>query len=391
MTAETILTNARVVRADSVVEGTVVVRDGVITEVDEGAFTGSGAEDFGGDYLIPGVVELHTDHLEYHFTPRPGTHWDPVPAVLAHDAQLTASGATTVFDAVRIGANPDSHETAPANAHRLADAIEHAATAGLLRADHYIHLRCEVSAPDCLDVFQTFLGDDRVRLASLMDHTPGERQYADIEAFRRYTVGKGRISDEEFDAYVAGLKEASARYATPQRQAIAELATARGITLATHDDATDEHVAESLGLGVRIAEFPTTADAARAAASGGQLIVMGAPNIVRGGSQSGNVAAMELLALGLLHILSSDYVPSSPLQAVVQLAATGQLPIERGVQLLSTNPARAAGLDDRGAIAPGLRADLVRVGTHRLPEGEPGRGLTVPVVRGVWREGRRVA
>ena len=385
--AETVLTNARVVLPEGVVTGTVVVRDGRVAEVAEGQVTSG--EDLDGDYLLPGVVELHTDHLEYHFEPRPGTQWDPVPAVLAHDAQLAASGATTVFDAVRVGASPGAKDPAPANAHRLADAVTHASASGLLRADHYLHLRCEVSAPDCLESFESFEDDPYVRLASLMDHTPGERQYADVEAFRTYVTGKRHVSDAELDDHIAVLRETSARYADPHRKAIAGRARALGIVLATHDDATATHVAESVALGVAIAEFPTTVEAARAAAEAGQRIVMGAPNVVRGGSQSGNVAAADLLALGLLHILSSDYVPSSPLQAVVQLAATGVLPIERGVRLISTNPARAVDLDDRGEIAPGLRADLVRVREHAVGPAAP--GLHVPVVRGVWREGHRVA
>ena len=181
---------------------------------------------------------------------------------------------------------------------------------------------------------------------------------------------------------VAPLIERSARYADVHRRAIAGLAAQRGITLATHDDATPGHVAESVALGVRISEFPTTVLAASAAGKHGQHIVMGAPNIVRGGSQSGNVAAAELLGLGLLHILSSDYVPSSPLQAVFQLSADGTLGLADGVKLISGNPARAVGLDDRGEIAIGQRADLVRVQPHDLPatERHP-HGRRVPVVR----------
>ena len=275
--------------------------------------------DLGGDHLLPGLVELHTDHLERHFTPRPGVQWDPLPAALASDAQLAAAGVTTVLDAVRIGSALNQNDAAAAAARVLADSIEQAADAGLLRADHAIHVRCEVAAEDCLDAFSEFGDDPHVRLVSLMDHTPGQRQYADMELFKRYQIAKGNVTESGFAAYVAPLIERSARYADVHRRAIAGLAAQRGITLATHDDATPEHVAESVELGVRISEFPTTVPAATAADKHGQLIVMGAPNIVRGGSQSGNVAAAELLGLGLLHILSSDYVPSSPLQAVFQL------------------------------------------------------------------------
>jgi alpha-D-ribose 1-methylphosphonate 5-triphosphate diphosphatase len=220
----------------------------------------------------------------------------------------------------------------------------------------------------------------------------GQRQYADLEVFKRNSVSKGCVREAEFDAWVTPLIERAERYSPGNRRAIAGLAAERGITLAAHDDATVEHVAESVALGTHISEFPTTVMAAKSAAEHGQQIVMGAPNIVRGGSQSGNVAAEELLGLGLLHILSSDYVPSSPLQAVFQLAADGALGLVDGVKLVSGNPARAVGLDDRGEIAIGKRADLVRIRPYDLPatERHP-RGRRVPVVRSVYRQGARIS
>ena len=391
MTRETVFTNTRVVLGDETVLGSVLIRDGLIADVATGPATTVG-EDLDGDHLMPGVVELHTDHLEYHFSPRPGVSWDPLPAVLAHDAQLSAAGATTVFDAVRIGSEPDGRDGAAAAAHRLAEAVESAMDAGLLRADHAIHLRCEVSSADCLDAFHEFDDDQYVRLASLMDHTPGQRQYADVEDFKRYYLAKRRVSEADFEQYVRLLHEQSALHAGRNRRAIAGLAAERGITLAAHDDATPEHVAESVSLGVHISEFPTTVVAARAAVDQGLQVVMGAPNIVRGGSQSGNVAAADLLDHGLLDILSSDYVPSSPLHAVFQLAGDGVVSMAQGARLISTNPARAVGLEDRGEIAVGKRADLVRVATHELPADERRpKGRHMPVVRGVYRTGERVS
>jgi alpha-D-ribose 1-methylphosphonate 5-triphosphate diphosphatase len=390
MSRETVLSNARIVLADEVRLGSVLIRDGLIADI--GSDPRTAALDLGGDHLLPGLVELHTDHLERHFTPRPGVHWDPLPAALASDAQLAAAGVTTVLDAVRIGSTSSQNDAAAAAARGLVDSIEQAADAGLLRADHAIHVRCEVATEDCLDAFGAFGDDPYVRLVSLMDHTPGQRQFADMELFKRYHIARGNVTESGFAAYVGPMIERSARYADAHRRAIAGLATQRGITLATHDDATPEHVAESVELGVRISEFPTTVLAATAAEKHGQLIVMGAPNIVRGGSQSGNVAAAELLGLGLLHILSSDYVPSSPLQAVFQLAVDGELDLVDGVKLVSANPARAVRLDDRGEIAIGQRADLVQVQPHDLPATERHRrGRRVPVVRSVYRQGARVS
>jgi alpha-D-ribose 1-methylphosphonate 5-triphosphate diphosphatase len=390
MSRETVLSNARIVLADEVRLGSVLIRDGLIADI--GSDPRTAALDLGGDHLLPGLVELHTDHLERHFTPRPGVHWDPLPAALASDAQLAAAGVTTVLDAVRIGSTSSQNDAAAAAARGLVDSIEQAADAGLLRADHAIHVRCEVATEDCLDAFGEFGDDPYVRLVSLMDHTPGQRQFADMELFKRYHIARGNVTESGFAAYVGPMIERSARYADAHRRAIAGLAAERGITLATHDDATPEHVAESVELGVRISEFPTTVLAATAADKHGQLIVMGAPNIVQGGSQSGNVAAAELLGLGLLHILSSDYVPSSPLQAVFQLAVDGAMDLVDGVKLVSANPARAVRLDDRGEIAIGQRADLVQVRPHDLPATERHRrGRRVPVVRSVYRQGVRVS
>lgn len=388
MTDDTILRNANVVLDDEILHGSIRISGNEIVEI---VADGEGAtgEDMGGDFVLPGLVELHTDQVEGHFQPRPKRFWDPVPAVIAHDAQMAASGVTTVLDALRIGEGPGEMRLSR-HAGTLLDAIARARADGMLRADHLVHLRCEVATHDVVEAFDRIGGSDLVRLVSLMDHTPGQRQYADVEAFRTYMVGKHNFSDTQFDAHVAQLHERSALYADAHRAEMAERARARGITMAAHDDATQAHVDESTALGVRISEFPTTIEAARAARAAGQLVVMGAPNIVRGGSHSGNVAAIELLRDGALDILSSDYVPASPLQAVFSLVAAAEITLPEAVKLASGNPAKAIGLDDRGAIEPGRRADLVRVRVHDI-EGDGTLLPVVPTVRGVWREGARVA
>lgn len=387
MSSETVLSNANIVLEDHVVRGSVRIIDGVIAEISSDP--NLPGQDMAGDFLMPGLVELHTDHLEQHYNPRPGRFWDPIPAVLAHDAQLAASGATTVFDAVRIG-SALGEETMSDSAHKLIDAITCAADSDLLRADHLVHLRCEVATADVVEAFDLVGGHSRVKLVSLMDHTPGQRQYANVEDFRTYMVGKHNMSDADFDSHVAELHE-RALYSDKHRSEIAARATTRGITMAAHDDTTLAHVAESSALGVSISEFPTTVQAAQAAREAGQLVLMGAPNIVRGGSHTGNVAAADLLRKDLLDILSSDYVPASPLQAVFHLYGQGTITLPQGAALVSTNPAKAAGLNDRGVIAPGKRGDVIRVHAHdgASIEQHP-LGTPVPIVRGVWREGRRV-
>jgi alpha-D-ribose 1-methylphosphonate 5-triphosphate diphosphatase len=389
VTTETVLRNARVVLQNEVIDGSVLVRDGVIEDISAGA--GEVGEDFEGDYLMAGLVELHTDHLEQHFTPRPKNQWDPVPAVLAHDAQMAAAGATTVLDAIRIGSILYDDDAATQNARDMLSAVEHANAAGITRAEHLVHLRCEVAAANCVTAFDAIGESPLLRLVSLMDHTPGQRQYADVGAFRTYMVGKGRVAEHQIEDFMDDLRRIAEEFSDAHRHEIAARATERGLTLAAHDDATAEHVEESAALGVRISEFPTTVVAARAAVDHGQLVVMGAPNIVKGGSQSGNVAAAELLRAGLLDILSSDYVPASPLQAVFRLFGDGSITLPEGSALVSSNPARAIGLDDRGLIATGLRADLIRVRAHTAPVERHPSAAPIPVVRGVWQRGRRVA
>lgn len=374
---ELILTNARIVLADEVILGSVRIRDGVIVEIGS---PGTVGEDLERDFLLPGLIELHTDHLESHYAPRPGVRWNPIAAVQAHDAQVAASGITTVFDALRIGLDDDSGMLAE-EMRALGDAIHVAADSNRLRADHFIHLRCEVSSPDCLESFVQFENDSRVRLASLMDHAPGQRQFASLDAYKGYYQGKRRMSDEVFAAFCERRMRDSATYAASNRAAISGRCAAHGISIASHDDATIEHVAEASAQGVRVAEFPTTLEAARASREAGMAILMGAPNVVRGGSHSGNVSARDLAGEGLLDILSSDYVPFSLMQAVFAFDETAEgISLPEAVGLVTKRPAEAARFDDRGEIAPGKRADLVRV---RSEDG-------VPVVRTVWREGNRV-
>lgn len=375
-----VLNNARIVLDDAVLDGSVLVRDGLICDIGAPSSLSS-AVDLEGDHLIPGLVELHTDHLEGHYAPRAKVRWNPAAAVLAHDAQLASSGITTVFDALRVGLDEHS-ETTVTDMERLAGAIDDGMRLRRLRAEHFIHLRCEVSAPDCMANYERLAGRPRVRLVSLMDHAPGQRQFTDIDAYRAYHMARTNRTRAEFDAYCLHRAGESQRYSAPNRAALAGDCRARGIAMASHDDATAGHVAEAVANGVRIAEFPTTMAAAEAAGAAGLAVLMGAPNIVRGGSHSGNVPAGDLAAAGLLDILSSDYIPFSLVQAAFHLDRIVEgITLPRAVAMVAASPARAAGLDDRGTIAPGKRADLVRV---RVDD-------DVPVVRSVWRQGERVA
>ena len=379
MSREMVIANARVVAGAEVLRGTVCVRGSRIAALDGGGSGVAGALDLEGDYLIPGLVELHTDNFERHLMPRPKVRWPELPALFGHDAEIAAAGITTVYDALGVGdADPDAMRGQ--SMEPVLEAIGRATADGLLRAEHRLHIRLELPAPNTRELFEPFSGGSMVGLISLMDHTPGQRQWENIEQARVYYCGKKGWSDAKFERSVSESKQLQERNATPNRRYFVQYARERGIPLASHDDTRPEHVEEAHADGAAISEFPTRIEAARYAREKGMTTVMGAPNVVRGGSHSGNVAAAELARLGLLDSLSSDYVPASLLMAAFRLVPEAAFSVPQAIATVTLNPARAAGLQDRGEIAPGLRADLVQVRLIGVQ----------PVVRAVWREGRRV-
>lgn len=380
--SELVITNARIVTRHEVLCGDLVVRDGNIALVAPAALPSGVPEalDFGGDFLLPGLIELHTDNLEIAARPRPGVRWPAAPAVVTHDAQMAVCGITTVYDALAVG-DIRRRGNRLDLLQDMIDAVTSAQAACLLRAEHRLHLRCELSYHALLDLMERLAEHPLVGLVSLMDHTPGQRQFVGLDQFKTYYQGKYGMSDAELADFVAERKHDQERYASPNRAAIVALARARGIRLASHDDATPEHIAEAAEAGVAIAEFPTTAAAAAAARKAGLSILGGAPNVVRGGSHSGNASALDFARAGLLDILSSDYVPVALLHAAFKLEAEANVSLPDAVATVTANPAAAAGLADRGVIAPGLRADLVRVS---VVDG-------LPVARATWRQGERIA
>lgn len=376
--------NARLVLPNALQTGSLSVEGGHINGFDAHTSALPQAIDLEGDYLMPGFVEMHTDNFERHLMPRPKVRWAEMPALLAHDAEIAASGITTVFDALGVG--DADHESLRSTAwDTVLQTLDACTAADVLRADHHLHVRCELPAHNTIELFQPFNGHPRLTLISLMDHTPGQRQWENIEHARIYYTGKKGWSEEKFQRQVAHAERLQALYAVPHRDFFSGYCREHGIALASHDDTTVAHVAQAHAEGASMSEFPTTLVAAQAARQCGLLTVMGGPNVVRGGSHSGNVAAADLARHGLLDILSSDYVPGSLLSAVLRLVADDILSLPEAVSIVSRNPARACGLCDRGAIEPGLRADLVQVRMVTMPN-----GLRQGVVRAVWRQGQRV-
>ena len=353
--SDLVLRNAHVVTEGDVIFGDVAVSRGRIEAIDRSR-AGSMEVDCQGDYLLPGFIDVHTDNLEKHAIPRESAPWNLPAAVLSHDAMMLGAGVTTVFDSLCAGgvgskARRDMLEPAVAILERLRPT-------GLLRATHYLHLRCDIIERGAADLVKAFLDLPSLRFVTFMDDQPDRdpSRAARVHEKRR-KLAPGSLTypfpptpDEDFAA------------ADEHRRSLLELCRARGIPTANHDDTTAEHVRTAAALGMTIAEFPITMEAAIAARDARMKVICGAPNLVRGKSYTGNVAVSELIRLGMVDILCSDYVPASLLQAVFQLASDEfGMALPDAVAMVTARPADVFGLSDRGRIAPGSRADLLRV------------------------------
>lgn len=378
-TGSVCLANAQLVLTDQVLHGSITIEYGVIAEITEGDQCPSGSIDCGGDYITPGLVELHTDNVERHIEPRPAVDWPHLPALLAHDAELASAGITTVFDAMRVGSIHSGKGRYIDYARKLADELLEARAEGMFKISHFLHLRAEICSETLLEELAAFTPEDRIGIVSLMDHTPGQRQFRDLSALKTYVAKKRGMNDAEFAEHVENLLSLQKRFGEKHEKGAVSEAKRLGAVLASHDDTTRDQVVTSASNGVGFAEFPTTLEAAAACREQGIAVMMGAPNLIRGGSHSGNVAAEELARQNLLDIVSSDYVPSALLLSAFKLAEIwGDLP--RAIATVTRNPAQAANLADRGSLKVGQRGDVLRVRVKKA----------LPMIRGVWSSGNVV-
>lgn len=373
-----ILTNARLVLPDAIVHGTIVLDGDLIAEIQPGNSAAPGAIDCAGDTIMPGVVDLHTDNLERQVQPRSNARWPSRSAMFAHDVQCAASGVTTVMDALCLGDLGFDKGRERTFREGVID-LDALADTGLLKAEHFLHLRCELPAPDMLALFDPVADHKRVRMVSLMDHSPGVGQHNDLDHYRRLRAKEGHPPDW-IERRIVELQAQRERIRNPNRRALLDRMQGHAAVLASHDDRTVEEIAENDADGIRISEFPVALVAAQEAGRRGMQVIAGAPNIVRGGSHSGNVSAAELVREGAVDALASDYVPASLVEAAFACVREAGITLPEGIALVTANPARMAALHDRGRLHPGLRADLVRLREH---EG-------MPVIREVYRSGERV-
>ncbi|MFZ3007426.1 MAG: alpha-D-ribose 1-methylphosphonate 5-triphosphate diphosphatase [Phenylobacterium sp.] len=370
-----------IVTPHGLVRGEVVVRGEVMLAVEPRDGPSAGAQDWGVDWLIPGLVDIHTDNLEKHYQPRPGALWDAYGAALAHDGQCASAGITTVLDSLSLHGRKEGLDRKEALAPMIAG-MDSAQADGALRAEHLLHLRCEVTNPELLTLLEPHADNPRLKLLSVMDHTPGQRQTTNVEALETRMVAAGRSEAEIEEMLARRHAGRDPSVAQSNRRSVVAFAREYGVPICAHDDATLEHVQEAHDDGCVIAEFPVTLEAALKSKAHGMAICMGGPNFVRGGSHSGNLSARECAQHDVLDILASDYVPLSMLRSAFMLIDDMGWTPQKALATVAATPARSLGLNDRGEIAPGQRADLVRVAR---------RSAGWPVPTEVWLKGRRTA
>ena len=377
---ETILTNARIILEDRMIDGTIRFDETGILAIDEGRSALPQAVDVEGDFVAPGLIEMHTDNMEKHFMPRPGVFWpNGVSAALAHDAQMAASGVTTVYDSICAGSIAGEKDFRRHIFSHVIDAVTEGTNKHLFRIEHRIHVRCELTGDELIGDITPYIDHPLVQLASLMDHTPGLRQWRNLDDLKRYNLGSGEKSEEEHEAGVKSLMVKGPQNRAQNWPRVVEMCSARNIPLATHDDTTEDDVEAGVRSGAVISEFPTTIVAAQAAKKHGLGTIAGAPNVVRGGSHSGGVSAAALAEQGLLDGLSSDYVPASLMQAVVRLNHHHNMSMPDAMGMVTWKIADMLHLKDRGHLKTGLRSDVMQ---FRVV-GE------TPVIRSLWSAGRR--
>lgn len=361
------LSDLKIVLPDRVLEhGSIRIEDGIIAEIIDGCAP-LGIPNLHGLTLVPGLIDLHGDMLEHDVEPRPSARFPTELGLMELDKRYAGTGITTAFTAISFSWRKDDIRSQES-------AIEMIETVHRLRGrtlvDVLVHTRFEVTNTDTAPILSDLLERGRIQLVSIMDHTPGQGQYKDIDRYLNF-MQKWLGTDlntlgEHKERIIAKMKEnielAAAR--TRDWDIVAEvsrIAAEYGVPVASHDDDTVEKVVRQADIGVTISEFPVTLEAARAARDCGMKIVMGAPNAYRGESTSNNLSAMDAIRAGLVDILATDYYPAAMLHVAFKLARDGVMPLEDSIKLVSTNAADAMGMHDRGRIVVGAAADLVLV------------------------------
>lgn len=378
-----IIQNTRLVTANECFTGTLVFGEGHIVDLSQGSTALSECEDWDGDFLIPGMVEVHSTNLENHLL-QSSVACDPMlPAIVGHDAQIASAGITTILNAIALG-DCNARSWMSESLDTLMRALHLADQAGILRADHLMHLSLELASENLMPVFASIVHDSSVKLVSMTDLTQAQQQWRDLLHERQRADDARTWRDEKVDSMLATLQQVQPQLADGNRQDVLNELAHRSwpIPLASRADTTIEDVTQGVRDGVSISQFPTTLDAARSAREHGMGIVGRTTNLRSGkaAARDASISSSELARANLLDVLSSEQRPHSLLHAAFGLQKDG-LALHDAIATVTRNPALMLGLVDRGELAPELRADFLRV---RVVD-------EVPVVLETWKAGIRVA
>jgi alpha-D-ribose 1-methylphosphonate 5-triphosphate diphosphatase len=358
--------HAVIIREDRV--EAVLPMDDLNSRDPDGCGTGGGETlrfDARGGYVLPGFIDIHSDYIESVIQPRPTCLMDFETGLREAEKHLLGHGVTTIYHSLSLmngsAAGKHSFRTRE-NLERLAAYIKDLHE-GCHLIRHRFHARYEIDNIGIYDYLAELLKNGSVHELSFMDHTPGQGQYRNLEIYAKsYVTWAADCSGKTMDQVMAEAKGKPVA-SREMLKSLAALAHERHIPLASHDDDTPEKVALMKNeFGVSISEFPIELDVAKKARGEGILVAVGAPNVMLGGSHSGNLSAVEAIREGAADILCSDYYPASLLHAAFKLEEEGVLSLPAAVRMLTLNPARAMGIDgDYGAVEAGKKADLLVV------------------------------
>lgn len=350
----------RLVTPETVIDGGVRIEGDRIAEVGDIVDDADTVIDADGRLVLPGLVDIHGDDIEKHLHPRSGARMDTSMALASADRANVAAGITTKFHAISFELDEEANRS-PELAGNLTDAIT---TANELLVDHRLHARCEVTQKRCVEAVIKVIDNGNTDLVSVMSHIPGKGQFRDIEAFRSYYENDTNRTVEEAEEMIETRVSIPMSTIRERVDRVVNRAHEAGVVTASHDDENPREVERLAESGVDISEYPITLETAERAAELGMTTTMGAPNLVRGESQWGNLATAAGIDAGVVDVLVADYHPPSMLASV--FVDTGESLPER-VKRVSANPADAVGFADRGRIETGKRGDLIVVDPNPTP------------------------
>jgi alpha-D-ribose 1-methylphosphonate 5-triphosphate diphosphatase len=378
---KTYLTNARIILPNDALENaSLLIEDGAIASINPVATRDANVIDLSGKTLMPGMIDLHCDAIEKEVEPRPGALFPMNYAIAQIDRRNAMAGITTPFHAISFAHEElgvRNNDTA-ANVVRSIHAYQPYAL-----VDNRVHCRYEITDPTGLPILLDLLAEDSMHLVSLMDHTPGQGQFKDLQAYQNYISRTYKKTAAEAEV-MANNKIQNAEGAKSRIETLISKALHQSVQIASHDDDTPERVQTMADMGVRLSEFPINLETAKAAKAAGMSTIFGAPNVLRGQSQSGSIKAIEAVHHQVASCLCSDYAPGTLLTAVFRLLEISKLSLPGAIALVTANPAQALELRDRGEIAVGKRADLLAV---QLVNGLPQVTTTWVAGKAVYRCG----